>query len=387
MKKILFIITLLFLFSFLFTPLFPVEARQPRLEIDYPDIPGVPTPTIEGGISNYVKYIFNFAIWASGFIALAVLIYAGFKYLTSAGNIERISDAKNQITAAILGMVILFGSYLILPRINPQLIAFNLEEVEPVLSTLGAGVLLCEEPVDEIFNFYTIKDSAKGKTLGEQEIIQQQLDEILIKISEKCRYARSSGPVPKDFDNKATIVYLIPENTTKYGAIIYDEGDFRGSSDALYTLNPGIISYDIKVKPSSVRCFIINDEPSVDWYAELYELKDYNEANEAANWMRYSLGGFQDDCWNIVQDFPQITKGDNHQFGSVKIEGNLVVIFFVDTCESPWTENTEIYVLVQSDHNLYDNRPINDWDEKVFGDWGFGYPSARSMVIVSADMF
>jgi len=393
MKKILFITTIFLFLCFFFIPETFIEAAfQPKpLEVDYPDIPGVPTPSMGGGISNYVKYIFNFAIWISGFIALAVLIYAGFEYFTSAGNPEKIRDAKDRITAAFLGLVILFGSYLILVNINPQLISFNLESIEPILSTLKPGVLLCKEPVDEVFNFSAIRDSAKGKTLEEQEIIQQQLDEILGKISEKCWYASPSGPVSKKFDNKAKWAYVIPSGNTKYGAILYDESDFRGKSQMVYRLQAEIAKYEIKIHPSSFRCFVLNDEPSLDWYAEIYELKDYNEADSTANHKPY---GHNDlaviaPCYDILNDFPHVpVTGRDHQFQSVKIEGNLIVVFFaVGKCADSWNPDTEIYALVQSDHNLNDNDPLDDWNERVFPSTHLNFPAATSMVIVSADMF
>ncbi|GAI01267.1 unnamed protein product, partial [marine sediment metagenome] len=119
---------------------------QKELEIEYPDVPGSPGLTSKSTIPDYVKYIFNFAIWASGFLALGVLIYGGFQYLTSTGNIEKIRDAKERIASALLGLLILFGSYLILVSINPQLVIFHLSPIPPPISTLRPGVLVCKPP-------------------------------------------------------------------------------------------------------------------------------------------------------------------------------------------------------------------------------------------------
>lgn len=51
-----------------------------------------------------------------GFLALVFLIlilYAGFKWMTSAGNTETIDKAKKIISAALIGLVIIFLSYAI----------------------------------------------------------------------------------------------------------------------------------------------------------------------------------------------------------------------------------------------------------------------------------
>jgi hypothetical protein len=144
MKKII-VLTIIFLSLSL-----PILARE--LEIDYPTIPGteVSLQTVEGtGLSDYVKYIFNFALWIMGVVAFGVLAYAGFRYFTSAGNPGKQSDSKKQIFAAFLGIIILLCSYIILTTINPQLVIFEvsgLKEVaispsSPILSPLSPDIL------------------------------------------------------------------------------------------------------------------------------------------------------------------------------------------------------------------------------------------------------
>lgn len=52
------------------------------------------------------QYIFG----VSGAIALALFIYGGFLWITSAGNSERVQEGKKVITGAIVGLVIIFGA-------------------------------------------------------------------------------------------------------------------------------------------------------------------------------------------------------------------------------------------------------------------------------------
>lgn len=112
---------------------------QRELEVEYPTVPGVEVvpKTVEGTIlPDYVRYIFNFAIWIVGALAFGALVYGGIKYLTSAGSPIKMREAKDRIFAAFLGLIILFSSYLILTTINPQLVIFEVSglkkvEVEP----------------------------------------------------------------------------------------------------------------------------------------------------------------------------------------------------------------------------------------------------------------
>lgn len=46
-----------------------------------------------------------------GTIFLILLLYAGFKYMTSMGNEEQTSQAKGQIVSAIIGLIIILSAY------------------------------------------------------------------------------------------------------------------------------------------------------------------------------------------------------------------------------------------------------------------------------------
>src|SRR3989344_3781676 len=106
-------------FSFVF-------AQDRELEVDYPDIVGATTPeTVSTPLPEYVRYIFNFVIVFAGIILLYALIKGGSLYLTSSGNAAHMKLAKDQISSAFLGIIILLGSYIILTTINPGLVIFK----------------------------------------------------------------------------------------------------------------------------------------------------------------------------------------------------------------------------------------------------------------------
>jgi hypothetical protein len=76
-------------------------------------------------ISQYIGRIYNFAIGVVGLIAAVMMIIGGFQYLTSAGDAGKIGAAKKRITDAIIGLVLMLGSYALLNTINPALLAFK----------------------------------------------------------------------------------------------------------------------------------------------------------------------------------------------------------------------------------------------------------------------
>ena len=113
-------IFILSVFLFVFLAEF-CSARE--LEIVYPQIPNAVRPTtVKTLLQDYIKYIFNFAIIISGIIAFVSLIYGGVRYLASAGNPSTMGDARGQMFAGILGLIILLLSYIMLTTINPQLV-------------------------------------------------------------------------------------------------------------------------------------------------------------------------------------------------------------------------------------------------------------------------
>jgi len=108
---------IIFLFSVLIKP--ALAARE--LEVQ---IPGLKTTTLPA-LPDYIKAIFEFSLMAVGIICFGALIYGGIRWLTSAGNPAVLSDAKDQIFSALLGLIILFSAYLILRTINPELVILN----------------------------------------------------------------------------------------------------------------------------------------------------------------------------------------------------------------------------------------------------------------------
>jgi hypothetical protein len=68
-------------------------------------------------LNDFVKVMVNlaqFILGITGSLALLMFIYGGVLFLISAGNPERITQAKKVITGAVIGIVIVFASYTII---------------------------------------------------------------------------------------------------------------------------------------------------------------------------------------------------------------------------------------------------------------------------------
>ena len=75
------------------------------VEFDSNDVADTTLPTKD--LKASITSIIGWALTFLGLIAVIMIIYGGFMWLTAAGNEERISKAKQIISAAIIGLVII----------------------------------------------------------------------------------------------------------------------------------------------------------------------------------------------------------------------------------------------------------------------------------------
>lgn len=134
MKKYLLIIILVFIFLFsLAGNTQAQEKNYPTIVQSYPELPACENnanckPGQAGfGLPQFIKYIFIFSLGAVGLIGFTAVILAGFSYTTSAGNPQKAAHAKDQMLSALLGMLLLLGSYVILNMVNPDLLKLKVD--------------------------------------------------------------------------------------------------------------------------------------------------------------------------------------------------------------------------------------------------------------------
>ncbi len=86
--------------------------------LDYGTYTGLGTKDLREGIMNVVNVLLGFL----GIIAIIIILWGGFRWLTSAGNEEKVGEAKKIITAGIIGLIIIFISYALAAFVINQLI-------------------------------------------------------------------------------------------------------------------------------------------------------------------------------------------------------------------------------------------------------------------------
>lgn len=102
----------------------PFEEVAPGGTIKVPNLfgTGLGGPAAKTTFGGLVTIILQIALLIVGSIAVAFLVYGGYRYLMSGGNEEATEAAKKIITNAILGLVIVILSFAIITIIARILI-------------------------------------------------------------------------------------------------------------------------------------------------------------------------------------------------------------------------------------------------------------------------
>lgn len=82
-----------------------------------------------GDLTAFPTLISKIYIWSlgvGGLLALLMTVIGAYSYMTAAGNAERASKGSEMIWASVVGLALLFGAYLLLSTINPELVNFRI---------------------------------------------------------------------------------------------------------------------------------------------------------------------------------------------------------------------------------------------------------------------
>jgi len=127
--KFLVITIVLFLLS-------PSVSTAIDLNLDYPEIGGFDLNT-DQGLDQVIAWLYYFVITIAGMAVFAMLVWGGFTWLTSTGDPSKISNAKDRIYSALLGLALILGSFLIMQTINPELTVLKLPELPNTCADVG----------------------------------------------------------------------------------------------------------------------------------------------------------------------------------------------------------------------------------------------------------
>lgn len=282
------VFSILIMCSFLLPAVsFFVSAEERGLETQYPIIggQGITTSTT---IAEYAVYIFKFSMILAAIIAFAVLIYGGFRYVTSAGDPTAMADAKAWILSGIIGLALILFSYLLLMMINPDFEEPSVKDIDAV----GGIVLIDENGLEK--SIYSI---------GEFPEIPEDFNAVKIKFA-------SNPPLDKKYDdpNKEELISIFYySETNREGNVEEIKNNKSPDSDELSAEQP------LSFSPRSILFFW--QKPGVYLYEEENHktppvpkvciesqrtLKDFNDRAKSIGFVEEKPNPWRNPYWIIL---------------------------------------------------------------------------------------
>jgi hypothetical protein len=120
------------------------KTKEIQLEVK---IPGTGKEGLIGKVTDVAQYIalmYKYTVGVGAILAVVMILWGGIVYLTAGGSPERIKSAKEYISNALVGLVLLYTSYLLLQTINPDLVKLKMPRVY-MIRPIYAGAFYCNE--------------------------------------------------------------------------------------------------------------------------------------------------------------------------------------------------------------------------------------------------
>jgi len=141
-------------------------------------------------IAEFFQSIYTSRLAMGGIIAFIALLIAGVLYLTSAGDPNKLREARERFKAVFIGLLILYSSYIILLTINPNLVSFEIPSLEEVVIDPEEGPPL--EPIAPTL-LERVQELARGIAQEAGPGIERSADRIQGSALEcSCIFAQSS---------------------------------------------------------------------------------------------------------------------------------------------------------------------------------------------------
>jgi len=139
------------------------------------------------GTRNFVENAIRVGI----ILAFLSLVVAGFSFITSAGNVEKISNAKKQILSSFVGLVLLLGGWIFLRQFRPEFTTLSpaqpsqIAQVTGEIKTVEASHLAFSEiPIETFLKGEEDVENSHFFNVEELRAVKEILDEIKPRVEE-----------------------------------------------------------------------------------------------------------------------------------------------------------------------------------------------------------
>jgi len=327
------------------------------LEVDYPPIAGQ-TLTSVTKLPDFMLYLFNAGITFGFFAVFVSLVMAGVFYVLSPAKPDLLANAKDRVSGAISGLLILILTYLIITTINPELKNFTFKALPaaPAIQAVAKsapGVYFytgaCPDKTTQP-NTQSISDLGKNlKNKVTAVDIQQDANSDNSYISilyenpgfwGKCFYVSGNTPCKAvtPFAQSASIYQFTPnaDDNGTHGVYFYRKSCFN---DKAYSNVKDLINHCNATSGGYLEISDgqINTEGDALYSADLEQLEFTGVPDDEKKCIKYDATG---KCTS--KETPTL---DGENISSMIINGNYLVLLAYkapsDPTKGPWTSCQE----------------------------------------------
>lgn len=73
------------------------------------------------GDDGLIKTVVNVLLWAVGILSVIMIIFSGFRYITSAGDASKTKSAQSTLTYSVVGLIVAIMAYAIVNMVINRL--------------------------------------------------------------------------------------------------------------------------------------------------------------------------------------------------------------------------------------------------------------------------
>ena len=90
-------------------------------------------------VDNTVGSIVNVLLWVVGILSVTLIVWSGFKYITSAGDTSKLASAKSTLIYAVVGLIIAILAYAIVTFVRTQVVSTGKSSGGTISGGHGSG--------------------------------------------------------------------------------------------------------------------------------------------------------------------------------------------------------------------------------------------------------
>lgn len=146
-----------------------------------------------GDLATYVNAVYKFALPAGALAAVFFVILGGFQYMTAGGSKKGVTQGKERISNALIGLVLIFGAFVIARLVDPRLVVLGQIRTPLIKQSIALSQDTTCETLRDVYGYGV--SSSGGTSCGNQgeitsiDNLKKNVSGVTFKVGGKCYFS------------------------------------------------------------------------------------------------------------------------------------------------------------------------------------------------------